>query len=150
MAVLPVVMAAAGAAALVAARRRRARRKGTRPIVFPDAAALAAETATSVRNAAKGAVIAAVREADDADETLVASAVGEAVNDALGAGADVAAVAIGAVEGALDVAHLVKGSTSQVAATAARAALDAATAHGEIAGARVFDLLRAHLGSRAG
>lgn len=133
-----------GAGAVAAALLARRRLEQSR---FPDPAGLAAETATSVRNAAKGTVIASVRETDNADAALVASAVREAVDDALKAGADVTAVAIGAVEGALDVAYLVDGSKSTVVSAAANAAVDAATAHGDIAGARVFDLLRAHLNS---
>lgn len=137
-----LAMGAGAVAAAALARRHR------EPAPFPDAAGLAAETAASVRNAAKGTVIAWVREADDADAGLVELAVKEAVQDALKAGADVTAVAIGAVEGAIDVAHLVDGSTSDVTSIAAHAAVDAATAHGDIAGARVYDLLRSHLRTR--
>lgn len=136
-----LVTGAGAVAAGVLVRRNRERAR------FPDAASLAAETATSVRNAAKGTVIASVREADNANADLVTLTVKEAVQDALKAGADVTAVAIGAVEGAVDVAHLVDGSTSHVVSIAAQAAVDAATAHGDIAGARVFDLLKAHLTS---
>lgn len=134
-----LAMGAGAVAAAALARRNR------QPAPFPDAAGLAAETAASVRNAAKGTVIAWVREADDADADLVKLAVKEAVQEALKAGADVTAVAIGAVEGAVDVAHLVDGSTSRVTSIAAQAAVDAATAHGDIAGARVYDLLKSHL-----
>ncbi|MEX2587628.1 MAG: hypothetical protein WD602_06490 [Actinomycetota bacterium] len=134
------LVTAAGAVVAGAVARRHHERSR-----LPDAAALAAEAATSVRNAAKGTVIAWVRESDHPGVDLVSTAVDEAVKDALKAGVDVTAVAIGAVEGAIEVAHLVEGSTSQVTSAAAHAAVDAATAQGEIAGARVYDLLRPHL-----
>lgn len=139
------VLAAAVAALVAGVTALLVRRVRSERIELPDPGPLAAETAVSVHNAAKGSVIAAVREHDGPDHELVVGTVKEAVRDAAGAGADVTAVALGAVEGAADVAHLVHAHPRELASLAARAAVDAAAAQGETAGARVRDLLAGYV-----
>lgn len=131
-------LGAAGTAVL--ARRRLADR-----VDLPDPGPLALATALSVHNAAKGTVIAAIREADAPDEAAVSAAVSAAVVEGTRAGADVTAVAIGAVEGAAEVAHLVGSRPARIAALAARYAVEAAEAQGLVAAGRVREVLSAYL-----
>ncbi|MDZ7732916.1 MAG: hypothetical protein U5R31_07175 [Acidimicrobiia bacterium] len=132
-------VAAAGAGALAAAVAVR-RTRSMAP-ALPDAGPLAAETAVSVHNAAKGTIIAAIRSAEEAGPVLVAATVHEIVNDAASAGADLTAAAIGAVEGTAEVAHLIDHTRDELIELAGRAAVDAASAEGDVAGARVRDLV---------
>lgn len=125
------------AAAVGALRQRRAGR-----VDLPDAATLAAETAVSVHNAAKAAVLAAVRHLDHPTTTAVEDAVAAAVADAAGAGADVTAVVIGAVEGAAEAAALLDLDPRHLARQAARVAIRQARVQGAVAEARVLDALR--------
>lgn len=136
------VTAAAAATAVTVARRRQ---RDT--LALPDPGPIAAETATSVHNAAKGSVIAAVREADAPDRVLVDGAIRDAVTDAGSSGADVIAAAIGAVEGSFVVAHLIAVEPRQLATDAAVAAVDAAALQGSVAADRVRDVLWPHLSS---
>lgn len=131
--------AAAAVVAGVVAKRRAF------TLDLPEPGPLAAETAESVRNAARGTVITTIREADSPDVHLVETACRAAMADAARSGADVTSVAIGVVEGAVDIAHLVDTSPRDLAARAARASVSAAEAQGTVAGARVADLLSHHL-----
>lgn len=112
---------------------------------LPDPGPLAAETAESVRNAARGTVITAIREADAPDVRQVETTSREAIADAAQSGADITSVAIGLVEGAADIAHLVNSSPRDLTPLIARAVVSAAEAQGAVAGARVADLLSHHL-----
>lgn len=138
---LAVGSAAVGSAvvATVVRRRRHVR------LDLPEAGALAAETARSVHNAAKATLISAVRSAENPDEDLVARTVQDAVHEAARAGTDVTSVAVGVVEGAASVAHLLGVGGRHLAAVAARSAVDAAGAHGEIAAQRVQGLFTPHV-----
>ncbi|MEX2626977.1 MAG: hypothetical protein WD225_08820 [Ilumatobacteraceae bacterium] len=117
-----------------------ARRRTTGP-TLPEPAGLAGTTASAVHNAAKGSLIAAVREARVANGDLVERAAFDAVVEAARAGADLTAAAIGVVEGADDVAHLLDGERPGCGARAAKGAVDAADAQGTAAGTRVRTLL---------
>lgn len=119
------------------------RRRGER-LVLPDPGEIATETALSVSNAAKGMVITAVREADHPDVVLVQNTVSEAMREGVAAGADLAAVAVGAVSGAVEMAHHVDSAPLDVAAAAGRAAMQVAEAQGRVAARRIHDLLAAH------
>lgn len=136
------VSAVAAAATAVLARRHQ---RGAE-VTLPRPGELAASTADSVHNAAKGSMISSVRQAHPADEGVIESAGRDAVTDAAGAGADITAAAIGVVEGALEVAHLMDGSRDAAARIAARSAADAAATHGTAAGARVREVLAPYLG----
>lgn len=133
--------AAAAAGAAVAARRHR---ESAEP-ALPGPGPLAALTADSVHNAAKGAIISQVRQADLVDGALIESITRDAISQAAAAGADLTAAAIGAVEGSLQVSHLVNGSGPAVGVVAAKAAVAAATSEGDAAGARVRDVLAPYL-----
>lgn len=135
-------LAAAAAVVVGVVARRRAF-----SLDLPDPGPLAAETAESVRNAARGTVITTIREADSPDVRLVESTGREAVADAARSGADVTSVAIGVVEGAVDIAHLVDSTPRDLTPLIARAVVSAAEAQGPVAGARVADLLSDHLTS---
>lgn len=121
-----------------------ARRRTTGP-TLPEPAELAGTTAAAVHNAAKGSLIAAVREAQVASGELVERAAFDAVVEAARAGADLTAAAIGAVEGADNVAHLLDGPHPGCGARAARGAIDAADAQGTAAGTRVRTILAPYL-----
>ena len=127
----------AAIAAVVAVLRRRRRVV----LAFPDPGPLAMETAISIHNTAKGAVIAAAREADEPEVALVERVVRAAVLDAASCGADVVAAAVGAVEGASEIAHLTGVDAERLAAAATRVAIEAAAQQGDIASARVDDQL---------
>ncbi|MFP3900414.1 MAG: hypothetical protein ACLFXM_06140 [Acidimicrobiia bacterium] len=129
-------LATAAAAAAAAVVRRRGWR-----IDLPDPGPLAAETAVSVHNAAKAAVIAAVRESEDAGEQAVREAVRDAVAGGAEAGADVGAVVIGSVEGAVAVAPVLGVEPRHLASAAAAVAVDTAGQQGKVAGERARDLL---------
>lgn len=131
-----------GLAAAAAALLRRPRRE---EVSFPDPEPLVAETTASVYNAAKGSVIGAVRQADAPDQALVGEAVRSAVIEAAGAGADVLAATIGAVEGATESAHLLGTDRRHVAEVAASAAVAAAALQGLTAADRVRNTLRPYL-----
>ena len=131
---------AATATAVVASRQRR---DGAPTLPAPGP--LAAATAESVHNAAKGAMISSIRQADAPDEALVATMVRDALADAAAAGVDLTAAAIGVVEGTIEVAHLLDGSRDVAAGVAARAVVDAADARGSAAGARVREVVEPYL-----
>lgn len=133
------VVAAAAVVVGVVARRRAF------SLDLPEPGPLAAETAESVRNAARGTVITTIREADSPDVQLVEDTSREAVADAARSGADVTSVAIGVVQGAAEIAHLVDSSPRDLTPVIARAVVSAAEAQGAVAGARVADLLSDHL-----
>ncbi|MDE0802149.1 MAG: hypothetical protein OSA99_02380 [Acidimicrobiales bacterium] len=135
------VAAAAGAAAAGAAVAAIAQRRRDDRLVLPDPAPLAAAAATSVHNAAKNTVIASVRESDDPDRALVLNVVRDAVTEATSAGADVLAAAIGAVEGASIVAHLIGEEPRDLVRSASTAVIDAAERQGRVASDRVSDVL---------
>lgn len=128
----------AGAAAILARRRHEARAR------LPDPGTLASATAVSVHNAAKGTVIGSIREAHEPDGDLLVSTVRRAVVEAAEAGADLTAAAIGAVEGAMEVAHLLGQSRSAAASQAVAGAVEAARSSGAAAGARVREALTAY------
>lgn len=134
------VAAVSGAAVAAAVVRRRHRET----VELGDPGVLAAETAQSVHNAAKGTVIGAVRSAEQADHGLITATVWEAMQEAFRSGTDVTSVAAGVVEGAAEVAHLVGARPHELASLAARAAVDAAAAQGDVAGQRVHGLLAPH------
>lgn len=132
--------ALAGLVAGVVVRNRRVFH-----VSLPDPSVLAAETAASVRNAARGTVITQVRESDEPEASMIEDLARSAIEDAAGAGADITAVAIGIVEGVVDVAHLLGSDPRALAARTAHAVVAAAERQGAVAGARVRDLLEEHL-----
>ncbi|MFP4513928.1 MAG: hypothetical protein ACLFRV_13365 [Acidimicrobiales bacterium] len=132
---------AAGATAVLARRHQQGAE-----VVLARPGELAATTAESVHNAAKGSMISTVRQARVVDEAVIESAARDAVADAAAAGADVTAAAIGVVEGSVEVAHLMDGARGAAPRVAASSAVDAAAAHGAAAGARVRDVLAPYLG----
>lgn len=137
---------AAGSAAIgIAVLGTLVRRRRRPSLDFGDPAALAAETARSVHNAAKGTVITAIRGAAHSDQDLVASTVRAAMRDAARSGADITAVAAGVVEGAADIAHLLGVEPNELASVAAHSAWDAAGTQGEVAADRVWQLLSRQL-----
>lgn len=138
--------AAAAAGVLAAVATIVARRRTKEQVDLPDPASVAADTAVSVHNAAKLTVISAVRENDEPDDQVIAVTVREAMLDATRSGADVTAVAMGAVLGAAEVAHVLDLRPREAAAVASRAAVDAASAQGEVAGGRVLELLAPFVG----
>jgi hypothetical protein len=133
-------LAAATAVVMGVVARRRAF-----SLDLPDPGELAAETAESVRNAARGTVITTIREADSPDIQLVKDTGRGAVADAARSGADITSVAIGVVEGAAEIAHLVDTTPRELVPVIARTVVSAAEAQGVVAGARVADLLSHHL-----
>lgn len=140
-----LIAAASGAVVGVAAVATAvARRRHRETVELGDPGVLAAETAQSVHNAAKGTIIGAVRSAEQAHDGLVTAAVWEAMQEAARSGTDITSVAVGVVEGAAEVAHLVGVKPHDLASLAARAAVDAAAAQGDVAGQRVHQLLTPH------
>jgi hypothetical protein len=132
--VAAAVTTAAGV--LVAARRRK------RDVVeLPDPVTRAAETAASVHNAAKAAVIHAVRESDRPTEELVVGTALAAVEEGLRAGVDIVAPVVGVVEGAADIAHLLGRSRRDLARSVAEAILPEIEERGPVALARVRTIL---------
>lgn len=121
----------------------RHRRAGQ--VRFPDPGELAAETATSVHNAVKSAVISFVREREHVALEELLEAARHAMRDALRTGVDVTAVAIGVVEGANSVSHLLPADHSEVLVAAAELVADVAASRGDVAEDRVRDLLRQSL-----
>lgn len=133
--------AAAGAAVAVTARGRQ------RALALPDPGPLAAEAATSVHNAAKGTVISRVRASSDVDGELVLGVVRDAMVDASQSGVDLISAAIGVVEGAGEIAHLVGRPRDEVVRDAAGIAAEVATERGRTAGDRVRTVLAPILGA---
>lgn len=119
-------------------RRRRSDR-----LSLPEVGAIATETALSVSNAAKGTVIAAVRESERPDIVLLRNTVSEAMREGVAAGADLAAVAVGAVGGAVEMARLLGEDPLEAASAAGEAAMQVAEAQGRVAATRIQDLLSA-------
>ena len=130
-------LVALGAVVVAVVRQRRR----SHVIEFPEPGTLAAETGSSVRNAAKGALISRVREAEHPDVDLMAQSAESAVGEAARSGVDLTEVAIGVVEGGMEVAHLLEMDPRAAAGLAARAAVGAAENHGQVAGDRVRDVL---------
>lgn len=91
----------------------------------------------STHNAAKSTMITAVRAAEAPDLSLVESTVQEAIRDASEAGVDLVPVAIGVVDGAGTVAHLLSRPAREVLHLAASAAVAAGERHGASARARL-------------
>src|SRR5690606_1868069 len=102
------------------------RRRMQKPPPLPDAGGVASLTAVSVHNAAKGSVISSVRQAETPDGSLISESVRRAVAEAASAGVDISAAAIGAVEGAVEVAHVAGEDALAAGRSAAVAAVDAA------------------------
>lgn len=125
--------AGATVAAALMARRQRA------PVVpaLPDATVLAMATASSVHNAAKASVIANVREHDEPSRTVALEAVRHAVAEAASSGVDVTSAALGAVDGAIEVAELLHEDRLELARDAAEAARFAGGLVGPVAARRV-------------
>ncbi|HSJ29405.1 MAG TPA: hypothetical protein VLB67_14455 [Acidimicrobiia bacterium] len=132
-----VVAAVTTAAATVLATRHRHRDV----IELPDPATSVTETAASVRNAARGAVIQAVRESDHPTQELVVGTALAAVDEGLRAGVDILAPVVGVVEGAADIAHLLDRGRRDLARSVAEAVLPAAEERGPVALARVRTIL---------
>ncbi len=112
---------------------------------LPDAAELAAETASSVRNAAKSSVIATVREHTEPTRQVALDAVHRVVLEGAAAGADVTAAALGAIEGAVAIAEPLGESRSEMASAAAEVARSTASTVGIVAEQRVSKALVALL-----
>lgn len=141
---------ATGASSLAAAAGAvLARRRMHRGPALPEPGALGAVTAVAIHNAAKGAVISAVRAADAAQGHLVSETVDGAMREAMRAGVDLAPAAIGAVEGAVEVAHVIGESPLAAGQRAAAAAVLAAESLSEPAAERVRDVLAPYLDHRA-
>lgn len=121
-----------------------ARRHRTISLTLPDAGEIAAETAVSVHNAAKATVIAAIREADHPDSVLLSNTARDAMREGVVSGADLAAVAVGIVEGAVQVSRLLGEDAVTAGSTAAQAAMEVAEAQGRVAAARIHDMLAPH------
>ncbi len=140
-------LAAAGVGVVTAALTAVAsyRRRPDGPPSLPDPGTLAALTGRSVHNAAKGAIIATVRQESEPDDLVIDRLVRESMHEAAAAGADLVSAAIGVVEGAIEIAHLVDGARGAVPTVAARAAVHIADEHGEAAGSRVREVLADYL-----
>ena len=141
MRVHPRVTAAAASSALAAVAAVVARRRGDDGPVLPRPGELGATTAVAVHNAAKGEVIRAVRAADVPLGSMVGDTARDIVSQAIESGVDVAPAAVGAVEGATEIAHLIGESPLSAGQRAAAAALQSAEAHSQAAGERVRDVL---------
>jgi len=122
-----------------------ARRRPQRGPVLPEPGAVGLTAAVALHNAAKGTVIGAVRAADQPDGRLVSETVDGAMHEAMRAGIDLVPVAIGAVEGAVEVAHVVGESPLAAGQRAATAAVLAAQSLSESAAERVHDALAPYL-----
>lgn len=103
----------------------------------PRAAQAAALTAASVGNAAKAAMVGALRAPDGASIDTVASVAASAVQEAAAVGADVPTAAIGAVDGALEAGPHAGLSSAEAGETAATAAVAAAARLSDTAATRV-------------
>lgn len=139
---------AIGAGALVAGALgvNAWRRRQQAPNLQEDASA----TAMSVRNAAKGVVINALRESEphgDAALSQLRAVSATTVTEAASVGADITAAAVGAVEGALSVARMVDLDPHDAGSAAREGALEASRDLSEAAARRVRAALRSHLGS---
>lgn len=140
---------AAGASSLIAAAGAVvARRRLGDGHELPDPAAFGAATAIAIHNATKGAVISAVRAAERADGRLVSDTVDGAMREAMRAGVDLAPAAVGVVEGAVEVAHVIGESPLSAGQRAAAAAVLAAQSLSEPAAERVRDVLAPYLEQR--
>lgn len=113
-------LAAAAVAAIVGQRH-----KSSNP-TLPAPGVIGAETATAVHNAAKGSVIRAVRVAEVPKGWIIDEAVRDAMQEAVQTGVDLVPVAVGVVEGSVEVAHLVGESPLAAGQRAAAAAVFAA------------------------
>ncbi|MCK9485487.1 MAG: hypothetical protein M0R73_02130 [Dehalococcoidia bacterium] len=129
--------AGATVAAAVMARRRRTQWAPD----LPDVSELATVTALSVHNAAKGSVITKVREHDEPSRSLAMESVRQAIAEAASSGVDVTSAALGAVEGAIEAADLLREDRLEFAQEAAEAARFAAGVVGSVAARRVGDAL---------
>ncbi len=134
------VIAGAGSAVAGVLAVVMGRRAETLP-ELPDPGTLAGATAASVYNAAKGAVIAAVREADEPTRETALEAVRRAIVEAAAAGADVTAAALGGVDGAVAIAGDLDVPAVPLAREAAEAARVAAGGVGPAAAVRIRDAL---------
>ena len=123
------------------AARRIRRQLGADEEEHPSVARDAAATAISVADAAKRTMIAAVRDAGEADHPLIHQTARDAVTGAATAGADVTAAAVGAVSGAVHAAHRLEADASAAASAAATGALVAAAELGEPASQRVREAI---------
>jgi len=115
---------------------------------LPAPEAVGALAAVAIHNASKGAVITAVREAEAPEGYVVGEAVANALAEAALAGVDLVPAAIGAVEGAIEVAHLVGESRLAVGQRAATAAVQEAESVSDGAASRLRDVLAPYLGQR--
>ena len=139
----------AGASSLVAAAGAAiARRRAEHGPALPEPGAYGAAAAVAIHNATKGVVISTVRAADTADGLLVSETVDGAMREAMRAGVDLAPAAIGAVEGAVEVAHVIGESPLAAGQRAAAAAVLAAESLSEPAAERVRDVLAPYLEQR--
>ena len=137
----PRVTVAAASSAFAAVATVVARRRDGHSPVLPRPEEIGATTAVAVHNAAKGEVIRAVRAADVPLGSIVGDTARDIVSQAIESGVDVAPAAVGAVEGALEIAHVVGESPLSAGQRAAAAALQSAEAHSQAAGDRVRDVL---------
>lgn len=144
----PRLLATGASSLLAAAGAVLARRRMQHRPELPEPGLLGASTAVAIHNATKGAVISAVRAADTADGHLVSETVDGAMREAMRAGVDLAPAAIGAVEGAVEVAHVTGESPLAAGQRAAAAAVLAAESLSEPAAERVRDVLAPYLEQR--
>lgn len=137
----------AGAAAAVVRALRRPRRRHEAVPSLASPGVVGAETAVAVHNAAKGEVVRAVRaeQQNSPQGYLVNEAVQAALSEAARSGVDLVPVAIGVVEGAIEVAGLIGESPLAAGQRAAAAALQAAEAVGPHAAERVRSALGPYL-----
>lgn len=138
-----VAVGSSFAAVVAAAVARRATSDGP---VLPSAPTVAAEAAASVHNAAKAAVIMAVREQDEPSLSAALATVRQAIAEAASSGADITAAALGAVEGILAVADDLSEPRTEAGRAAAEAAQFAAGVVGSVAARRVGQALEPILG----
>ncbi|MGE3960570.1 MAG: hypothetical protein AB7F65_02675 [Dehalococcoidia bacterium] len=145
----PRATAAAAGSALAGIVALVVRQRAGETRTLPRPGEIGATTAIAVHNAAKGEVIRVVRTAETPRGTIVGDAASDVVAQAIESGVDIAPAAVGAVEGALEIAHLVGESPLAAGQRAAAAALQAAEAHSEAAGQRVRDVLAPYFEPRA-
>lgn len=121
------------------------RRRPQAPSLQEDASA----TAMSVRSAAKGVVINALRESEphgDAALSQLRAVSATTVTEAAAVGADITAAAVGAVEGALSGARMLDLDPHDAGSAAREGAVEASRDLSEAAARRVRAALRSHLG----
>jgi hypothetical protein len=139
-----LLAAGAGSAAATLGAMLWRRQQRDHP-ALPAPKAVGALAAVSIHNASKGAVISAVREAEQPEGYMVGTAVATAIAEAARAGVDLAPAAIGAVEGAVEVAHVVGESPLAAGQRAAAAAVQEAESVSELAAERLRDILGPYL-----